>query len=406
MSTEMAPTIVIGAGPAGLAVSYELQRVGMDHVVLERGRVGQSWRDRWDSFCLVTPNWYLQLPGGAYAGEDPDGFMTRDEVVAHLERYAHGFGAPIVDQIDVTALRSGPGGEFVVDTSEGQMRTGAVVLATGAFQRPHRPPDAELPANVLAIDATDYTSPDALPAGGVLVVGSGQTGCQIADELNRSGRDVTLACGKAGWAPRRVEERDIVSWLVETPFLEQTTDDLPSPLARLAANFQTTGRDRGRDLNYRTLLADGVRLTGRSLGACGNSIRFAADLDESVAWGDARYSDICTLLEQAATDSGSRPPDLPEPPPFNAAAPAAISTRDLGALVFTSGYRPAYRDWVQFPDAFDDLGFPIQSDGASTVVPGLYFMGTHFLRKRKSSTLFGMGEDAEIVARTIAERAR
>jgi putative flavoprotein involved in K+ transport len=405
MSSDKAPVIVIGAGPAGLATSHELQRAGIDHIVLERGRVGQSWRDRWDSFCLVTPNWYLQLPGGEYAGQDPDGFMARDEVVVHLERYARGFGAPILDQIDVTALSSDPSGGFVVGTSEGPMRTDAVVVATGAFQRAHRPSVA-LPAAVLVIDAASYTHPDALPAGGVLVVGSGQTGCQIADELHRSGRDVTLACGKAGWAPRRVEGRDIVSWLVDTPFLEQAVDDLPSPLARLAANFQTTGLDGGRDLNYRTLLADGVTLTGRLLGVGDNTVRFAADLDESVAWGDARYADIGNLLVQAALSRGARPPELPAPPPLKADPPDEISVRGLGAVVFTSGYRPAYRDWVQFPDAFDDIGFPIQRGGASTVVPGLHFVGTHFLRKRKSSTLFGMGEDAEIVACTIAERMR
>jgi putative flavoprotein involved in K+ transport len=405
MPIDQPPVIVVGAGPAGLAASYELQRVGIDHIVLERGRVGQSWRDRWDSFCLVTPNWYVQLPGGEYAGDDPDGFMTRDEVVVHLERYAQGFGAPILDRIDVTALRADPAGGFVLDTSEGRMRTDAVVLATGAFQRPHRPP-ADLPADVLVIDAEDYASPDALPAGGVLVVGSGQTGCQIADELHRCGRDVTLSCGKAGWAPRRVEGRDIVSWLVETPFLDQAVDDLPSPLARLAANFQTSGRDRGRDLNYRTLIADGVTLTGRLLGVGERTIRFATDLEESVAWGDARYADICKLLAQAASNRGARPPELPAPPPLKAHPPDEISVRDLGTVVFTSGYRPAYQDWVQFPDAFDDVGFPIQRDGASTVVPGLYFVGTHFLRKRKSSTLFGMSEDAEIIARSIAAQLR
>ena len=406
MATDMGPTIVIGAGPAGLAASHELQRAGVDHIVLERGKVGQSWRDRWDSFCLVTPNWYVQLPGGAYDGDDPDGFMARDEVVAHFERYAHGFGCPVLDQVDVTALRPGPSGGFVVDTSVGQMRTGAVVLATGAFQRPHRPPDVALPAGLLAIDAEDYSNPDALPSGGVLVVGSGQTGCQIADELHRSGRDVTLACGRAAWAPRRVDGRDIVTWLIQTPFLEQTVDDLPSPLSRLAANFQTTGRDRGHDLNYRTLLAAGVRLTGRLLGADGGAIRFAPDLEESVAWGDARYGDICRLLEQAALERSLRPPELAPPPPFATDAPESIPTRDLGAMVFTSGYRPAYRDWVHFPGAFDDLGFPLQHDGASSVVPGLHFVGTHFLRKRKSSTLFGMAEDAAIVADHVAGHLR
>jgi putative flavoprotein involved in K+ transport len=405
MGTPTDPVIVVGAGPAGLAASHELLSLGIDHVVLERGRVGQSWRDRWESFCLVTPNWYVQLPGGAYAGDDPDGFMPRDEVVAHLERYASGFGAPVLDQTEVAALRS-ENGRFVLDTSEGQMRTSAVVVATGAFQQPHRPPVSALPADVLAIDAAGYTEPGALPPGGVLVVGSGQTGCQIADELHRSGREVTLACGRAAWAPRRIDGRDIVSWLIETPFLEQTLDDLPSPMARLAANFQTSGRDGGQDLNYRTLLADGVRLTGRLIGTSERSIRLAADLHESVAWGDARYADLCNLLRQAAAACGWPTPDLPEPTAFVADAPEELTTRGLGAVVFTSGYRPRYREWIEMPDAFDDLGFPIQRDGASSVVPGLYFMGTHFLRKRKSSTLFGMGEDAQIVARTITERMR
>ena len=406
MRIEKGPVIVVGAGPAGLAASYELQCVGVDHIVLERGRVGQSWRDRWDSFCLVTPNWYVQLPGGEYRGEDPDGFMVRDEVVAHLERYAQGIRAPILDRTTVSALRSDEGDGFVLDTSEGRMRTDAVVIATGAFQRPHRPPVADLPADVLVIGAESYASPGDLPGGGILVVGSGQTGCQIADELLRSGRDVTLACGRAGWAPRRVEGRDIVSWLVETPFLEQSVDDLPSPAARLAANFQTTGRDRGRDLNYRTLLTDGVTLTGRLSGCSGSAIRFEDDLHESVGWGDARYRDLCNLLTEAARVRGAPAPELPEPPPLHVVPPREISARDLGAVVFTSGYRPMYRDWVQFPKAFDDLGFPIQHDGASTIVPGLYFVGTHFLRKRKSSTLFGMGEDAEIVASALAERLR
>jgi putative flavoprotein involved in K+ transport len=406
MSTERLPVVVVGAGPAGLAVSYELQCHGIDHVVLERGRVGQSWRDRWDSFCLVTPNWYVQLPGGEYAGDDPDGFMLRDQIVTHLERYAEGFAAPVLDQTEVSALRSGRDGGFVLDTSEGSMRTDRVVLATGAFQRPHRPPNLDLPAGLAVIDAAAYTNPDSLPAGDILVVGSGQTGCQIADELHRSGRSVTIACGKAGWAPRRVGGRDIVSWLVETPFLEQTVDDLPNPSARLAANFQTTGRDRGGDLNYRTLLADGVTLAGRLVSASEHTIRFADDLFESVSWGDARFADISNLLKQSAASRGVPPPELPEPTPLTTEPPVEARVRDLGAVVFTSGFRPAYVDWVELPGAFDDLGFPLQRDGASTVVPGLYFIGTHFLRKRKSSTLFGMAEDAEIVARTIAGTMR
>jgi putative flavoprotein involved in K+ transport len=403
MTSERVPVVVVGAGPAGLAVSHELAALAVDHVVLERGRLGQSWRDRWDSFCLVTPNWYVQLPGGEYAGDDPDGFMARDEVVSYLEDYAQAFRAPVLDRTDVAELRADARGGFTLGTSEGSMRAEVVVLATGAFQRPHRPAGFDqLPPGLEVLDSTSYSHPDALPAGPVLVVGSGQTGCQIADELHRSGRDVTLACGRAGWAPRRVDGRDIVSWLVETPFLEQPVEALPSPSARLAANFQTTGRDGGRDLNYRTLLADGVRLVGRLTGATGSTIRFADDLAESVAWGDARYAEIRTMLEKAASDRAAPRPTLPEPQPLDTDPPQALSTRGLAAVVLTSGYRPAYCDWVDLPGAFDQLGFPVQRDGASTVVPCLYFVGTHFLRKRKSSTLFGMAEDARLVAQSIA----
>ena len=277
------------------------------------------------------------------------------------------------------------------------MRTNAVVLATGAFQRPHRPPAADLPPDVLVIGAASYTSPDMLPAGDVLVVGSGQTGCQIADEVHRAGRHVTLACGKAAWAPRRVDGSDIVSWLVETPYLDQTVDDLPTSTARLAANFQTTGRDRGGDLNYRTLRDDGVTLTGRLLGACerdplrGRSRRV----------GGVGRRPLCRHLQPVEPDRVDPRrvlPSFPCPTPLKAEPPDEISVRS-GSRDLHIGVSPAYRDWVQFPEAFDDLGFPIQLDGASTVVPGLYFMGTHFLRKRKSSTLFGMAEDAEIIAR-------
>lgn len=406
MSMDKPPVVVIGAGPAGLAASYELCGHGVDHVVLERGRVGQSWRDRWDSFCLVTPNWYVQLPGGEYAGDDPDGFMSRDQVVGHLESYALGFGAPILDRVEVTALRTDPGGGFVLETSEGRMRTDAVVVGTGAFQRPHRPYADHFPPHVAVLDAADYTNPDALPAGRVLVVGSGQTGCQIADELHRSGRDVTLACGRAGWAPRRIDGRDIVSWLIRTPFLEHTVRDLPSPAARLAANFQTTGRNRGGDLNYRTLHAAGVTLTGHVQGVSPGTISFAADLHESVAWGDARYADLCGLIRRAAADCGERAPGLPKPRPLTAEPPTEVSVRKLDAVVFASGYRPAYRSWIHVPGAFDDLGFPVQRDGASTSAPGLFFIGTHFLRKRKSSTLYGVGEDAALVASAVAGHVR
>ena len=186
--------------------------------------------------------------------------------------------------------------------------------------------------------------------------------------------------------------------------MDMTLADLPSPLARLGANPQATGHNNGRDLTYRTLRSQGVTLVGRLLGADGDHVHFAADLAESVAFGDDRYRELRDLILASCATRGIQPPELPEPAGFDGTAPEQLNLKEFGAVIFTSGFRPDYVAWVRFPDAFDELGFPIQADGASTVVPGLYFAGVHFLRKRKSSLLLGVGEDAAVVARSISER--
>jgi putative flavoprotein involved in K+ transport len=399
---EHVAVAIVGGGQAGLATSCGLTSAEIEHVVLERGRVGQTWRDRWDSFCLVTPNWSLRLPDGQYDGADPDGFMGRDEMVGYLERYAATFEAPIREGIEVTGLGSRDG-RLTLRTSDGDLSADAVVVATGAFQRPHRPPTADaLPSDLAQIDVDDFRNEAALPAGRVLIVGSGQSGCQIAEELHEAGRDVVLACGKAPWAPRRFGGHDLVWWLDETGFLDMPTDSLPDPSARLAANVLATGHRGGHDLHLRTLHADGVVLTGHFLGATGSEARFAPDLAESVAWGDERYAQVRELVDKLVTERGLEPPGLEEPEPFDVKTPESVDLSDFGAVIFAGGYRPDYGSWIPWPDAFDDLGFPVQQEGASTIVPGLYFVGVHFLRKRKSSSLIGVGEDAAIVARQIA----
>ena len=403
--TDGIEVVVVGAGQAGLAVSHELTQAGVSHVVLERGRVGQTWRGRWDSFCLVTPNWFLQLPGRPYDGADPDGFMPRDEIAPYLERYAAGFEAPVREGIEVTELRSGPGGGFLLESSAGEFAARAVVLSTGAYQRAHRPPGAAtLPDGLLQIDLEDYRNPADLPAGPVLVVGSGQSGCQIAEELHLSGREVFLACGRAPWFPRRLGDRDLSWWALETGFLDAPLSSLPSPAARLAANVQATGAGGGRDLHYRTLRKLGVTLLGHFLGADGRRARFAPDLGESVAWGDERNAQLMDLVRKLVAERGLPLPDIPEPEPFDGEAPEELDLSGFGAVVFAGGFRPDYESWVGVPGAFDELGFPIHEEGASSVAPGLYFVGVHFLRKRKSSLLNGVGEDAAIVARQIAAR--
>ena len=404
MADRRTACVIVGAGHAGLALSYELDSAGVEHEILERSRIGESWRTRWESFCLVTPNWTVMLPGGEYEGDDPDGFMPRDEIVAHLERYAQSFQAPVSEGVDVSSVEPGSNGTLLLRTSEGSIEADSVVLATGAYQRPYRPRAAgSLPAHVHAIDAEGYTAPPDLPPGKVLVVGSGQTGCQIAEELNTAGREVTLACGRAPWGPRRAEGRDIVSWIFETPFLNHTVADLPSPMARLGANFQATGRDGGHDLHYRTLQKAGVTLAGRFQDVEDDHVVFAPDLAESVAFGDARYADITALIKKSCLERGETPPDFPPPEPFETDCPDRMDLNGCGAVIFTSGFRPDYTSWIHFPNAFDELGFPIQTDGESSVVPGLYFMGSHFLRKRKSATFMGAAEDAAIVAATIAK---
>jgi putative flavoprotein involved in K+ transport len=395
----MVATTVIGAGQAGLAVSSRLTEAGVAHEVLERGSVGETWRRRWDSFCLVTPNWTVQLPGHAYDGDDPHGYMARDEVVAYLERYAAGCDAPVREGVAVTALRRRAGGGFVLETSGGEQRAETVVVATGAYQRPHRPA-AAVPAGVPQLDAEEYRNPDQLPDGGVLVVGSGQSGCQIAEELREAGRDVHLACGRAAWAPRRFGGHDLLWWASETGFLDGRLPDQPG--ARLIGNILSTGKDGGHDLHLRTLHRLGVTLHGHFLGAEDHAARFAADLAETLAWCDQRHTEFIALARRTAAERGWPDPGVPEPEPLRVDAHERLDLRGIGAVIFATGFRPDYAAWIEVPGAFDGEGFPICDDGASRAADGLYFVGTHFLRKRKSSLLIGVGEDATIVARRIA----
>jgi cation diffusion facilitator CzcD-associated flavoprotein CzcO len=395
--------VVLGAGQAGLGMSRELARLGLEHVVLERGRVGESWRTRWESFCLVTPNWTMQLPDQLYDGEDPDGFDRRDEVVGFLERYVARFDVPVQEGVDVHSLRPRESGGFVLETSVGPLQARRVVLATGAFQRQQKLPAAStLPADLLQLDAASYRSPAELPDGPVLVVGSGQTGGQIAEELVESGRDVYLSCGRAPWLPRRVGEHDFVWWLYESGFVEATVESLPDPTARLWANVLATGRDGGHDLHLRTLHAQGVVLLGHLAGVDGRRARFKPDLAQSLAWSDERYLLLRDLFETCAANAGIPQPDLPEPAPLDVETPETLDLQGFAAVVFAGGFRPDYESWVHVPGAFDELGFPIHEDGASPAADGLYFIGVHFLRKRKSSSFTGVCEDAPIVARRIA----
>jgi putative flavoprotein involved in K+ transport len=394
---------IIGGGQAGLATSWHLTQAKVDHVVLESGRLAETWRSRrWDSFCLVTPNRFIHLPGAKYDGPDPDGFMPLAELLDYFQSWADSFAAPVEENCTITKLQPAGGG-FLLTLASGTIKARTVVVATGAYQRPHRPSGAEfLPKDVVQLLAEEYTNPAALPPGAVLVVGSGQTGCQLAEELHQSGRRVFLACGRCVWVPRRMDGRDAVWWMAESGYLDRTPDLLPSPAARLLGNPQATGHDGGRDLNYRVLHDLGVELLGRYAGADGSTLHFEDDLAASVDFGDARLVDLLNFIKADCAPKGTSPPtfEMPTPLRIKTRTELDVAQDGIGSVIWTSGYRPDY-GWVKFP-VFDGMGFPEQRDGCTTV-PGLYFMGVHWMRKNKSPILYGVGEDAGVVARHIVE---
>lgn len=398
---ENIDVVVIGGGQAGLATSFHLANAGIEHVVLERDRVAQAWRNRWDSFTLVLPNWTLRLPGHHYEGEDPDGYLPRDSIVSYLEDYAHEIPAPLREGVEVTSLQRAGGG-WQLNTSGGEIRSAAVIVATGAFQQAVKPPGwKDIPKGIHRIDITGYHNPDELPPGKVLVIGSGQSGCQIAEDLVTGGREVFLSCGRAPWLPRRAGDRDIYWWLDQSGFMDTPPGALADPRERLGANPQLTGRDGGHDLHFRTLHEKGVTLLGHFAGSDDRVAHFESDLDASIGFGDQAYRQLSQLIGKVAAEHGEVV-DLPEPLPWNLGSPERIDWDGFGAVVSASGFRPGYHSWVELPEAFDELGFPIQDSDGSGVLRGLHFVGVHFLRRRRSALFSGVGEDAEVVVEKVA----
>jgi len=235
----------------------------------------------------------------------------------------------------------------------------------------------------------------------VLIVGSGQSGYQIAWELHDSGRDVFLSCGRAPWFPRRIGDHDLFWWLEESGFLSDPVDSLPDPSARLFANILASRRDGGQDLHLRTLQQRGVNLLGHFAGADGREARFDSDLKQSIDWGDQRFGMFRELFTRFAAEAGLPSPEIPDPEPLATDSPGRIDLNGFGAAIFAGGFRPDYGSWVNIPGAFDELGFPLHVGGASTVAPGLFFVGVHFLRTRKSSLFIGVGDDAEVIAEQL-----
>jgi putative flavoprotein involved in K+ transport len=409
-------TVIVGAGQAGLVVSQLLSTAGREHVLLDRrSTLGGSWQDRWDGFRLVGPNWTTSVPGYSYAGDDPDGYMARDDVVDHFRRYAAAIDAPVELETEVTSLvaRDDGAARFRLETTRGPIDARDVVVAGGPFGQPRIPSiSTGLDRAIHQLHAHEYRRPDALPPGGVLLVGSGQTGVQLAEELLAAGRSVVLSAGRCGHAPRRYRGKDIFWWIRrlgthgrEIGVALPAPETLPSPAARFACNPQVSGHDGGHDVSLRSLAAAGVRMAGRLEAIDGRRIRFADDLAATLTFADRFFADrFQPLCDAYAARAGL---DLPleevRPYPFE---PAATPELDLGAdgigtVIWTSGFRPAF-GWIDLP-VLDGFGLPIQRD-FRTDVPGLAFIGTPWLVDMASSNLTGLVRDAEaLVARLLED---
>jgi putative flavoprotein involved in K+ transport len=396
-------TIIVGAGQAGLALSRSLVAAGREHVVIERGRVGERWRsERWDSLRLLTPNWLNGLPGAA-ALPDPDGYLDRRGVVDHLEAYAA--GAPVHERTTVLGVRHTRGGHHV-QTDAGEWRARNVVIATGDCDVPRIPAVASAaPSFLHQLHASRYRRPAQLPEGGVLVVGAGPSGQQIAAELRRAGRDVVLAAGRHARMPRNYRGRDVFAWLHATGQLDDHVDHVPDvAAARRAPSFPVSGARGGESLGLDGLSALGVAVTGRLEGFSGGHARFADSLGRDAADADRRLARSLALFDAyvALCHVDAAPAD---PPPAVAlgAGPRRLDLRGrVSTVLWATGYRRAY-PWLRVP-VLDGGGELVHRQGV-TAAPGLFALGLRFQRTRRSHFIGGVGGDAAQIARAIARRA-
>ena len=403
--TEQVNTIIVGGGQGGLSISYYLKQQDREHVVLEQApQAAQVWRNRWDLFTLNTPNWMTRLPGAEYQGNDPDGFMPRDEVVANFEAYIARFELPVRYGIRVTSVEPIEAG-YLVSTDDGEFEAANVVIATGVHQQPKIPSfSTNLPAEIHQLHSNEYRNPEALPAGAVLVVGSAQSGCQIAEELYQSGRKVYLSVSSSPRLPRRYRGKDITWWMDVVGFFDKTVDQLPSPKAKFAASAHSTGKDGGHTINLYQFMRDGVVLLGHIQNIQGYQIALAPDMKENLAKADKFEVDFVKQIDEYIERNGVEAPNenLPE-------LGDGYDTREVLALdlesasittvIWATGYKFDF-SLVKVP-AFDEDGYPLQKRGA-TEFPGLYFIGLPFLPTIKSGLLAGVGDVAAYVAEHIS----
>jgi putative flavoprotein involved in K+ transport len=403
--------VVIGAGQAGLAMSWWLARHAIDHVLLERGEVANSWKtERWDSLSLLTPNWQSRLPGFGYDGSNPDGFRSMPETVGFLQDYARTIAAPVRAHTRVTAVRQRDDG-YEVATDRGSWQARAVVVASGACNIPVVPKlAAALPADVASLTPFQYRNPSQLDPGGVLVVGASATGVQIADEVRRSGRNVTLAVGEHVRVPRTYRGRDIKWWMDASGVLDQRYDEVDDLVrARNVPSLQLAGYPDRRTIDLNALTQIGVRLIGRLAGVNGSTLQFSGSLRNVCALADLKMQRLLDTIDAWAAQQGLEG-EVEAPQRFDATvveeSPPLLIDLARGrikTIIWATGFRPDY-SWLQVP-VLDAKG-NIRHDGGVAETPGLYVIGLPFLRRRKSSLIDGVGDDARDLSGHLAAYVR
>ncbi|MYM33288.1 MSMEG_0569 family flavin-dependent oxidoreductase [Duganella sp. FT94W] len=410
LPTHHYQVLIVGGGQAGLSLSYLLKQQGLSHLILEKNRLGHAWRsERWDSFCLVTPNWQCTLPGYPYRGDDPEGFMVKQQIVDYIDGYIAAFAPPALEGVAVTGVRCDADGRYRVSTDAGTYHADQVVIAVGGYHTPILPADAaQIPAGITQLHSSDYLNPQQLPAGEVLVVGTGQSGCQIAEDLHLAGRRVHLCVGDAPRVARRYRGKDVVKWLDEMAYYDLPVEQHPLGVGvREKTNHYVTGRDGGRDIDLRKFALEGMQLYGRYEGLRGDTAHFGDDLQANLDGADAVYRKINASIDQHIAQQGiAAPPQAPYTPlwqpPANAATSLALGDGKISAVVWCIGFRTDF-SWVDAP-IFDQRGYPQHVRGV-TAQPGLYFLGLPWQYTWGSGRFSGIARDAAYLIEQITRLA-
>lgn len=407
MPGERVHTLIIGGGQAGLTMSHRLKQRGLTHLVLERHRIAERWRsERWDGLRFQFPNWSVGLPDFPFPHADPDAFAASGDILDYVNAYAAFVAPPIRCGVAVTALRRGDGGSgFVAETADGPIEAANVVIATGPYQRPILPAALSGGIDAFQMHASRYQNPEQLPSGAVLVVGSGASGAQIAEELFRAGRRVYLSVGRHTRLPRRYRGRDLIWWL-GVMGIDQTPVEKRGPSRLLPV---ISGAYGGHTIDFRRFAAEGVILLGRLAAARAGIIEFAPDLADSLASGDATYAAFLELADSHIERHALNMPEdpvaravLPDPPCLTAPVRHLdVGAADIAAVIWATGYGVDF-GWINLP-VLNAQGEPVHRRGISDV-PGLYFLGLQWLSKMNSSFLSGVGDDAAVLADHIATR--